>query len=145
MDVLSATAAIAVPLIILAVLGLSLWKTASGLRSRMWERPGWWFFPAVVLTAVGCVTWFIGIFAGGLDVEETCEQRGVRYDDAYRTEHWREPSRWFPLHNRCNADHDLVPAFVNPTLVAVAVLLLGCVGGAVAAVVIGRKKRETRV
>ncbi|MER5356900.1 hypothetical protein [Streptomyces sp. NPDC002785] len=145
MDAFSALAAIALPLLILAVLALSVWKTARGLRTRRWERPGWWIFPAVVLTAVGFVTWFIGIFSGGLDAEETCAERGIRYDDAYRTEHWREPSRWFPLHNKCNAAHDLVPAFVNPTLVAVAVLLLGCVAGAVAAAVIGRKKRETRV
>jgi uncharacterized membrane protein YfcA len=144
-DALSAPAAIAVPLLLLAVLALSVWKTARGPRPRRWERPGWWILHAVVLAAVGFVTWFIGIFSGGLDPGEACAQRGVRYDHAYRAEHWREPSRWFPLHNKCNAHHDLVPAFVNPTLIAVAVLLVGCVAGAVAAAVIGRNKRETRV
>jgi predicted PurR-regulated permease PerM len=145
-DALTALAAIASPLLVLAVLAVSVWKTARGLRTGGWRRPRWWVFPAVVLAAVGFVTWFVGIFSGGLDVAETCAERGYRYDDAYRSEHWREPSSWFPLHNKCDAEHDLVPAFVNPTLVAVVVLLLGCVAGAVAAAVIGRKKkRETRV
>ena len=119
-------------------------KTAGGPRTPLWERPGWWILTSVVLAAVGFGTWFTGIFSGGLDVRETCAERGVRYDDAYRTEHWREASRWFPLHNRCNAQHDLVPAFVNPTLVAVAVLLLGCVAGTVAAAALGTKRRRAR-
>lgn len=144
MNAVSALAAIALPPLLLAVLVLSVWKTARGLSARRWERPGWWVFPAVVLAGAGCVVWFVGAFSGGLDVREACAERGVPYDDAYRAEHWREPSRWFPLHNRCNAGDDLVPAFVNPTLVAVAVLLVGCAAGAVAAALIERKKRETR-
>ncbi|GGJ13176.1 hypothetical protein [Streptomyces brasiliensis] len=140
MDALSALAVAGLPPLVLAVLVLSVWQTARGLRTHRWVRPVWWFFPSFVLAAVGFFTWIIGAFSGGLDVGESCALRGIRYDDAYRAEHWREPSRWFPLHNRCNADHDLVPAFVNPTLVAVAVLLLGCVAGALAAAVIGGKK-----
>ncbi|WP_329040313.1 hypothetical protein OHT61_20860 [Streptomyces sp. NBC_00178] len=142
MNAVSALAAIALPPLVLAVFVLSVWKTARGLSARRWERPGWWVFPAVVLTGLGCVVWFVGVFSGGLDVREACASRGAGYDDAYRSESWREPSRWFPLHNRCNAGFDLVPAWVNPTLVAIALLLVGCAAGAVATAVIGRKKSE---
>ncbi|GAA3002318.1 hypothetical protein [Streptomyces fulvorobeus] len=142
MNAVSALAAIALPPLVLAVFVLSVWKTARGLPARRWRHPGWWVFPAVVLIGIGCVVWFVGAFSGGFDVREACAARGVPYDDAYRTENWREPSQWFPLHNRCDADHDLVPAFVNPSLVAIAVMLVGCAAGAVATAIIGRKRSE---
>ncbi|MFF5640706.1 hypothetical protein [[Kitasatospora] papulosa] len=142
MNAVSALAAIALPPLLLAVFVLSLRKTARGLSARRWERPGWWAFPAVVLTGLGCVAWFAGVFSGGLDTREACVSRGAGYDEAYRSEYWREPSRWFPLHNKCNAGFDLVPAWVNPTLVAIALLLVGCAAGAVTTAVIGRKKSE---
>jgi hypothetical protein len=143
-NAVSALAASALPLLFLAVFVLSVWKPARGLPARCWKRPAWWVFPAVMLVGIGCVTWFVGAFSGGLDVGEACAARGVHYDDEYRAEHWREPSRWFPLHNKCNAQDDLVPTFVNPTLVGVAVLLLCCVAGAVAALVVGRNKHAAR-
>ena len=144
MNAVSALAAVALPPLLLAVLVMSVWKTARGLSARRWERPGWWVFPAVVLVGAGCAVWFAGVFSGGLDAREACAERGAPYDEGYRSEHWSEPSRLFPLHNRCNTDYDLVPAFVNPTLVVVAVLLVGCAAGAVAAAFIERKKRDTR-
>ncbi|MFG2111125.1 hypothetical protein ACGFRB_00545 [Streptomyces sp. NPDC048718] len=125
-----------------ALLVVSLWKTARGVRTRGWARPGWWVFPATLLVVLGCGAWFSGITAGGLDIRETCAEHGAVYDDAYRAEHWREPGRWFPLHNRCNADADMVPSFVNPTLVTVALLLLVCAAGAVKASV-NRRRRES--
>ncbi|MGW0737773.1 hypothetical protein [Streptomyces sp. NPDC002851] len=124
--------------------GTRFWKTTRGVFVRAWKRPGCWILAAVVLVGIGCVTWFVGAFSGGLDVGEACAERGVRYDEDYRAEHWREPSRWFPLHNKCHADYDLVPAFVNPTLVAVAVLLLGCAVGAVAAAIASRTRGKSR-
>ncbi|MET7655509.1 hypothetical protein [Streptomyces sp. NPDC005486] len=64
------------------------------------------------------LTWIWGAWSGGLDVAETCTLlRGQKFDDAYRAEHWREPSQAFPLHNKCNASYDLVPAWINPALV----------------------------
>lgn len=141
MDAVATLTTVVLPPLVLALFAMSVWKTARGLFTRRWARPGWWVFPAVVLVGLGCATWFVGAFSGGLDAREACAERGVRYDDAYRTAHWREPSAWFPLHNKCHAGYDLVPAFVNPTLVAVAVLLLGCAVGAAAAAVTGRKKR----
>ncbi|MFE7748384.1 hypothetical protein [Streptomyces sp. NPDC057428] len=142
MNAVSALAAIALPPLVLAVFVLSVWKTARGLSARRWERPVWWAFPAVVLTGLGCVVRFVGVFSSGLDVREACASRGAPYDEAYRSESWREPSQWFPLHNRCNAEFDLVPAWVNPSLVAIALLLVGCAAGAVATAVTGRKKSE---
>lgn len=140
MNAVSVLAAVVLPPLLLALVALSVWKTARGLPARQWRNPRWWVFPAVLLAAAGCVTWFIGTFASGFDVRETCRDRGFGYDDAQRP----EPSQGFPLHYWCNADHDLVPAFVNPSLIAVAVALLGCAAGAVAAAVIGRNRREER-
>ncbi|MFE9662959.1 hypothetical protein [Streptomyces sp. NPDC005955] len=136
MDAVSVTAAVVLPPFLLAAIALSVWKTARGLPTRQWRRPRWWVFPAVLLVVAGCVTWFIGTFSSGLDARETCLERGFAYDDAHR----RDPSQGFPLHHWCNADQDLVPAFVNPSLVAIAVALLGCAAGSVAAAVAGRKK-----
>ncbi|MET8170712.1 hypothetical protein ABZT34_41910 [Streptomyces sp. NPDC005329] len=103
-------------------------KVAIG-NARAWligRTPVFW----LTLSALSCVglflTWFWGAWSGGLDVAETCALlRGQKYDDAYRAEHWREPSRFFPLHNKCNASYDLVPAWVNPTLVLLALLAVG--------------------
>ncbi|MFD9392488.1 hypothetical protein ACFWBB_17770 [Streptomyces sp. NPDC060000] len=84
----------------------------------------------LTLSALSCVglflTWFWGAWSGGLDVAETCTLlEGQKFDDDYRAEHWREPSQVFPLHNKCNASYDLVPAWVNPTLVLLALLAVG--------------------
>ncbi|MER5192973.1 hypothetical protein ACWD3J_04095 [Streptomyces sp. NPDC002755] len=92
----------------------------------MRRTPVFW----LTLSALSCVglflTWFWGAWSGGLDVAETCALlKGQKYDDAYRTEHWREPSQVFPLHNKCNASYDLVPAWINPTLVVLALLAVG--------------------
>jgi hypothetical protein len=37
------------------------------------------------------------------------------------------------MHNRCNADYDLVPGWVNPALVIFAVAAVACLVGAAAA------------
>ncbi|WP_157180936.1 hypothetical protein [Actinopolymorpha alba] len=88
----------------------------------------------MLAATAGFVVYFIGVFSGGLDIGETCARLGQPYDDAYRATHWEEPSRFFPLHNRCNAAFDVVPAWVNPALVCFAALT---VIGAVVAVVMG--------
>ncbi|MCX5370292.1 hypothetical protein [Streptomyces sp. NBC_00103] len=104
-------------------------------NTRAWfvrRTPVFWLTLSV-LSCVGLfLTWFWGAWSGGLDVAETCALlKGQKYDDAYRAEHWREPSRVFPLHNKCNASYDLVPAWVNPMLVLLAFL---AVAGLIAAV-----------
>ncbi|MEU9432273.1 hypothetical protein [Streptomyces sp. NPDC048252] len=105
------------------------------VNTRAWfvrRTPVFWLTLSV-LSCVGLfLTWFWGAWSGGLDVAETCALReGQNYDDAYRKEHWREPSQLFPLHNKCNASYDLVPAWVNPMLVLLALL---AVAGLIAAV-----------
>ncbi|MDQ0580707.1 hypothetical protein [Streptomyces rishiriensis] len=100
-----------------------IWTTRVWLLRR---TPLFW----LLLSALSCAgmffTWIWGAFSGGLDVAETCTLiEGRPYDDGYRAEHWREPSQVFPLHNKCNASYDLVPAWINPTLVLLALLAVG--------------------
>ncbi len=100
-----------------------------------------WMGLAVVSAFLLGITYFVGMFSGGHEVDETCAAAGQHYDHQYRAEHWREPSRWFPMHNRCNADHDLVPVWVNPAIVVLRVLIVVCVGGTVWAAVSRRRAR----
>jgi hypothetical protein len=81
-------------------------------------------FGSVVAVAF---TFFIGAWAGGHEIDETCAARGQLYDHVYRSEHWQEPSQVFPMHNRCNAGYDLVPFWVNPCLVIFAALTVAFV------------------
>jgi hypothetical protein len=98
-------------------------KSPRSLRLR--QRPIFWTLSAVFIGCTLPVAWLFGALSGGLDVQETCALRGQTYDHAYRAEHWSEPSQFFPLHNKCNAAYDLVPFWVNPTLVCLAVLAAG--------------------
>lgn len=68
------------------------------------------------------ITFIIGAAASGLDVGEKCAEAGQFFDRAYRKQHQEESRRVFPMHSACNADFDLVPAWVNPGLVISAVL-----------------------
>ncbi|MEU4872536.1 hypothetical protein [Streptomyces sp. NPDC021608] len=76
-----------------------------------------WLLLSTLTCAAAFLTWLWGALAGGLDVAETCTlYRGQRFDGAYRSRHLDESTRWFPLHNKCNATYDLVPAWINPTV-----------------------------
>src|SRR5690349_853162 len=83
-----------------------LWWWGGRLFAGRWRTPGWFLATAVLCAGAAAVTWLVGVFSSGLDPEEACHAAGTSYDRAYRAAHWREPSRWFPLHDRCNADHD---------------------------------------
>lgn len=68
-----------------------------------------------------------GAAAPLLDVRETCEYRhGVGFDRDFWAEHLEESRRLFPLHSRCNAEYDLVPSWVNPTIVCLTGLAAAC-------------------
>ncbi|MGW3783113.1 hypothetical protein ACWD5Z_00900 [Micromonospora chokoriensis] len=109
-----------------------LWLWGRPLLTGRWKTPGWFVATAGLSIVATAVTWFVGAFAGSsMNSEESCRQAGVSYDSAYRAAHWRESSRWFPIHDRCNATHDLVPAWVNPALVLLSLLAVLCVGAAV--------------
>ncbi|MFJ1805317.1 MULTISPECIES: hypothetical protein [unclassified Streptomyces] len=109
-------------------------------NARVWlvrRTPLFWLMLSG-LSYVGLfITWFWGVWSGGLDVAETCTLlRGQKYDYAYRAEHWREPTRAFPLHNKCNASYDLVPAWINPALVLFAAIAVGSLLAAVCTTVV---------
>ncbi|MGW4163746.1 hypothetical protein [Streptomyces sp. NPDC004788] len=122
---------ILVPLGLILFAGWTLWnlwnlfRIAGGLRDGSWRRPRWWARALSVSLCAGLLAWARGLFAGGLDVRETCVHlRHENYDEAYRKVHAEEFSKLFPLHDKCNADYDLVPAWVNPTVVILAVVAL---------------------
>jgi hypothetical protein len=72
--------------------------------------------------AMGYV-WTYGMFSTALYVEKQCVfQHHVRFDAEYYSEHAEEFKRLFPLHEKCNADYDMVPAWVNPAIVVLGVL-----------------------
>ena len=122
---------------------LGLWLWARPLVIGRWRTPGWFIGTAGCVVVTAAVTWVIGATAGAsLDPEESCHAAGVTYDNAYRSVHWREPSRWFPLHNKCNATYDLVPAWVKPALVLLLLLATICLGVAVWLAVAGLRARK---
>ncbi|GAB2443177.1 hypothetical protein [Streptomyces incanus] len=114
--------------LLLAWLLWSLWnlyRIPVGLRDGSWQRPLWWTRLWSVSLLVGCVAWVRGALSGGFDVGETCAYAHHQmYDSAYRAVHLAESQRLFPLHNKCNAEYDLVPAWVNPTVVNCAAFVL---------------------
>ncbi|SCF30134.1 hypothetical protein [Micromonospora chokoriensis] len=130
---------LAVPLLIV------LWFWGRPLLTGRWKTPGWFAATAALSVVATAVTWFVGAFAGSsMNSEESCRQAGVSYDSAYRAAHWRESTRWFPLHDRCNATHDLVPAWVNPALVLLSLLAVLCVGAAVRLAVVRHRTTTSR-
>ncbi|MFG2571649.1 hypothetical protein [Streptomyces sp. NPDC048481] len=87
-----------------------------GVGSRR-QRPLRWLLLSTLSCAAAFLTWLRGALVGGLDVGETCAlYKGQPFDSAYRAGHLTESTRWFPLHNKCNASYDLVPAWINPTV-----------------------------
>ncbi|MFH8371125.1 hypothetical protein [Streptomyces sp. NPDC018031] len=119
-------AAVLIP--ILLPLLAALWFWSRPLLSGTWRRsPAWFTWSAVLLLLGAGVTYLIGSLAGAsLDPAEACHRAGQSYDTAYRRANFEEYTRWFPLHNRCHAGYDLVPAWVNPALVILPVLALLC-------------------
>jgi len=90
------------------------------------------------------VTYFVGIFAPGKDINETCAKAGQILDDGYRSQNWKEPGQLFPLHNKCNAYYDIIPAWVNPTLVTFALLTLVLLGAFIVSIITSWKRRAYR-
>ncbi|GHH83630.1 hypothetical protein GCM10018793_46200 [Streptomyces sulfonofaciens] len=120
-----------------------LWLWGRPLFTGRWRTPGWFVSTALLCVVATVATWFIGALAGtSLDAAESCTAAGFSYDSAYRSAHWREASRWFPLHDKCNATDDLVPAWVNPALVLLPLLALTCLGAAVRLAVAHRRNRK---
>ncbi|MCP9956740.1 hypothetical protein [Streptomyces sudanensis] len=119
-----------VAVLLVLLVGLGLWSHA--LFSGTWRRsPAWFAWSALFLLLGTGVTYLAGSLAGAsLDPEEACHRAGEPYDRAYRRANVEEYGRWFPLHDRCHAGYDLVPAWVNPALVTLAALALACLARA---------------
>ncbi|MFD4628789.1 hypothetical protein ACFVYR_02655 [Streptomyces sp. NPDC058284] len=127
-------------LILVAVL-IGLW--CYPVFAGVWRRSPLWFAVNAVILLLGTgITYLIGALAGGLDTGEECHRAGQAYDSAYRSAHFREFGRWYPLHEKCNADYDLVPAWVNPTLIVLPVLAALCLAYSVRLAVIHRRTKE---
>ncbi|MFF8592185.1 hypothetical protein ACF061_12180 [Streptomyces sp. NPDC015220] len=118
---------------ILLPLLAAVWFWSRPLLSGTWLRsPAWFTWSAVLLLLGAGVTYLIGSLAGAsLDPEEACHRAGETYDRSYRGANPEEYTRWFPLHDKCHAGYDLVPAWVNPTLVVLPALALLCLAGVV--------------
>lgn len=87
-------------------------------------NPLFWAWTMIVSLVLAAAVWMHGVWSGGLDVKEECELRGQAWDDEYRQLNLEESGRFFPLHDKCNADYDLVPFWINPAVVLLALLAL---------------------
>ncbi|MEV5683801.1 MULTISPECIES: hypothetical protein [unclassified Streptomyces] len=113
----------AVLVLVLAVLLAGLLKLRRGVRAPWDAQP----IALVGVAGAACgfmaVVWGVGVFAGGLDDRETCElTHHTNYDQAWRDRTGADGKSFFPLANACNEHISLVPAWVNPTIVFLAVL-----------------------
>lgn len=107
-------------------------------------RPSAWLgLTLLALLAFG-LTAFVGMWSGGKDIDETCAVAHQPLDHVYRAQHWQEPGRFFPMHDRCTADYDLVPGWINPGLAAFAVVAVTCLVGLVVATVRLIVKKSSR-
>ncbi|CAL9284460.1 hypothetical protein [Streptomyces sp. SudanB66_2053] len=116
------------PLLLPVLTGLWFWSRP--LLRGTWRRdPAWFAWTAALLLLGAGAAYLVGSLAGAsLDPEEACHRAGEPYDREYRRANFDEYTRWFPLHDRCHADYDLVPAWVNPALVALPAGALVSVG-----------------
>jgi hypothetical protein len=122
--------------------GLLLWWRT--LITGRWRHSAGWFAGTAVLLLLGtAVTYLVGSLSGvHLDPEEACHAEGQTYDRAYRRAHFDEHAQWFPLRDKCHAGYDLVPGWVNPTLVVLAVLAVAFLAYAVRLAVIQHRTAE---
>jgi hypothetical protein len=118
----------------LVFVGWSMWnlrnlfRIVTGLRDRSWQGPLWWARLCSVALFAGFATWIWAEFRTGLDEHDTCQfVHHEYYDAAYADAHAAEFRKLFPLHDKCNAQFDLVPSWVNPFLVVCAVVVTAAV------------------
>ncbi|GHH95728.1 hypothetical protein [Streptomyces capillispiralis] len=134
--------------ILIAILSsvlLGAWLWSRPLFSGSWRHsPAWFASSALLLLLCAGVTYLVGSLAGAsLDPEEACHRAGESYDRAYRRANFEEYTRWFPLHDKCHAGYDLVPAWVNPVLVALPALALGCLAYAGGLIVVRHRTERS--
>ncbi|WP_411089557.1 hypothetical protein [Streptomyces sp. 061-3] len=115
--------------LIFAALVLAVLAGLLMLRRGVRQPPRWHKQPIALVSAAliaggfTVMVWGFGVFAGGLDIRETCElTHHTTYDQAWRDRTGTDGTSYFPLANACNEHISLVPAWVNPTIVVLAVL-----------------------
>ncbi|WCN05395.1 hypothetical protein [Streptomyces sp. M92] len=138
-------AVVLVPILLPLLVGLWFWSRP--LYSGRWLRSAAWFASSALLLLLSAgVTHLVGSLAGAsLDPEEACHRAGETFDRAYRRADFEEYTRWLPLHDKCHAGYDLVPAWVNPVILALLPLALVCPGYAVRPAVVKRRREKRGV
>jgi hypothetical protein len=117
-------------LLILTIPAFSVWRLIRGLRAGTWKRPGWFGHAVWASFFLTVLVWLRGLASGGLNSEDTCRfVHHQPFDAAYWEAHRDDRYRLFPLSNKCNANYDLVPAWVNPTIVVFSLLFVISVVG----------------
>ncbi|HEX8628553.1 MAG TPA: hypothetical protein VF755_10330 [Catenuloplanes sp.] len=117
---------------ILAIPAWSVWRVVKGARVGDWRRPGWFGHAAWASFAIAAMAWIWGAFsAPGLRTyHEVCGLRHRQpFDEGFYQAHRDDYFRLFPLTSKCNAGYDLVPAWVNPTVLVFFLLFLVSTAG----------------
>lgn len=104
-----------------------------------------WLAAAPISFVAFSVTFLIGVFSGGLHTHKTCMREGQIFDREYRSKNWEEANRIFPLSNKCNADYDLVPPWINPLLLLLAAATLAFLALSIDSFIALRKSRVKNV
>lgn len=97
----------------------SSWQLIQAASHSSWRTPGWFARATWTSLYLAAGAWLWGLFsqAGIAKNEDVCRWAGQPYDAAYRDAHQAAAQRLFPLSDPCNASFDLVPFWVNPTVV----------------------------
>ncbi|OKI04844.1 hypothetical protein A6A06_09015 [Streptomyces sp. CB02923] len=124
----------------------SVWSAIVAVKwavTGVWRRPRWWVHVTSALFFADVLVWLRGALSGGLNTEKICRfAHHTVYDPSYRERHGDGLWNVFPLHNHCNAQYDLVPAWVNPTVGVLTVCTVVALCGAVRSVTVRRKRHE---
>ena len=86
-----------------------------------------WILVGIASAFMVPILLFSGIGIGGLDDEESCRlSHHQEYDQEYRTTHPEHAGKnIFPMSNKCNAEYDMVPFWINPAVFGFALLSVG--------------------
>ncbi|MFJ5215893.1 hypothetical protein ACIP98_14345 [Streptomyces sp. NPDC088354] len=97
-----------------------------------------WAVAAGISLLLATLTWGYGAWhMVALDMEESCTLiHHQRYDPDYAL----GSEQIFPLTQKCNASYDMVPGFVNPSIVLFLGLTVLCAGAGVGAA--ARRRRR---
>ncbi|WP_331748075.1 hypothetical protein OG520_40910 (plasmid) [Streptomyces sp. NBC_00984] len=109
--------------LVLAILaGLLMLRRGARQPPRWHEQPIALVSAALVAGGFMVMVWGFGVSTGGLDVRETCGlTHHTTYDQAWRDRTGADGTSFFPVANACNEQVSLVPAWVNPAIVVLAV------------------------